>query len=111
VPPPDHLVDDEQQVSIGPLSLRVLATPGHTAAGVCYLLEEQGWLFCGDTLFQYSIGRTDLPGGSYDQLIESIAKKILPLPDSVVCFPGHGPQTTVGAERVGNPFLAGGRYA
>ena len=110
-PEPDYLVVDEQELVIGPVCLRVLSTPGHTAAGVCYLDEKQGWLFCGDTLFQGSIGRTDLPGGSFETLIDSIRKKIMRLPDSVVCFPGHGPQTTVGAERNNNPFLTGGYFA
>lgn len=110
-PEPDALVTDEQIVKFGSLSLRVLLTPGHTAAGVCYLGELTGDLFCGDTLFAGSIGRTDLPGGSLQQLIASIQSKILSLPDAVVCYPGHGPETTVGAERITNPFLVGGAFA
>ena len=110
-PQPDYLVVDEQELVIGKLCFRVLATPGHTAAGVCYLDERNGLLFCGDTLFQGSIGRTDLPGGSYKVLLESIDRKILTLPDSVICYPGHGPHTTVGAERSSNPFLVGGHFA
>jgi len=110
-PEPDHLFEDNQTVTLGTLCFTVLTTPGHSPAGVCYLDESEGILFCGDTLFAGSIGRTDLPGGSYRQLLESIQKKILTLPDSVICCPGHGPQTTVGAERVGNPFLTGGSFA
>jgi hydroxyacylglutathione hydrolase len=110
-PKPDHIVEDEQLISVGGIELLVLSTPGHTAAGVCYLEEGGGRLFCGDTLFAGSIGRTDLSGGDYEQLIRSIHKKILTLPDSVLVFPGHGPQTTVGTERGTNPFLIGGRYA
>jgi glyoxylase-like metal-dependent hydrolase (beta-lactamase superfamily II) len=110
-PDPDRLLVDEERVDIGSLSFRVLATPGHSPAGVCYLVEEQGILFCGDSLFAGSIGRTDLPGCSHGLLIESIQKKILSLPDQVVCYPGHGPQTTVGAERTSNPFLVGGYFA
>ncbi|MFQ5498334.1 MAG: MBL fold metallo-hydrolase [Candidatus Zixiibacteriota bacterium] len=110
-PPPDELLDDEDVITCGSIRLAVLSTPGHTAAGVCYLDESAGWLFCGDTLFCGSIGRTDFPGGSYDTLISSIESKILKLPDSIVCFPGHGPRTTVGAERIGNPFLQGGQFA
>lgn len=106
-PRPDFLVDDEKMYRFGPIELRVLSTPGHTAAGVCYLDESEGVLFCGDTLFQGSIGRTDLAGGSFDKLIESIQKKLLTLPDNIICFPGHGPATTIGAERAGNPFLTG----
>ena len=107
-PPADFLVTDEQLLTFGTIALRVLATPGHTLGGVCYLDERQGALFCGDTLFYGSVGRTDLPGGSYDQLLESIRAKILTLPDEIVCLPGHGPKTTIGAERNNNPFLKGG---
>jgi hydroxyacylglutathione hydrolase len=107
-PPADFLVTDEQLLAFGTIALRVLATPGHSPGGVCYLDEREGVLFCGDTLFHGSVGRTDLPGGSYDQLLESIRTKILTLPDEVVCLPGHGPKTTVGAERNNNPFLKGG---
>jgi len=110
-PTPDCVVEDEELISVGGIELRVLATPGHTAAGVCYLEESAGRLFCGDTLFAGSIGRTDLTGGDYVRLISSIQKKILTLPDNVLVFPGHGPQTTVGTERGSNPFLIGGRYA
>ncbi len=106
-PKPDFLVEDENLCSFDSMDLRVLSTPGHTLAGVCYLDEKEGVLFCGDTLFQGSIGRTDLPGGSFDKLINSIQKKILTLPDDIVCLSGHGSATTVGAERTGNPFLIG----
>ena len=109
-PKPDHTVVDEDLITVGPISLRVLATPGHTPAGVCYLDEEQGVVFCGDTLFAGSIGRTDLPGGNPEQLLKSIHNKLMTLPDSVVCLPGHGPATTVGSERTSNPFLTGGEF-
>jgi len=109
-PPPDELLDDEQELRAGKLRFRVLATPGHSPGGVCYLDEREGILFCGDTLFQGSIGRTDLPGGSTELLLDSIREKILRLPNGIVCLPGHGPQTTVGAERNGNPFLTGGYF-
>lgn len=109
-PEPDCSLVDEQVISVGGLNFRVLATPGHTPAGVCYLVEEEGLLFCGDTLFAGSVGRTDFPGSSHVQLLESIHTKILCLPDSVVCLPGHGPGTTVGAEKSSNPFLTGGEY-
>ncbi|MDH4156433.1 MAG: MBL fold metallo-hydrolase [candidate division Zixibacteria bacterium] len=108
-PVPDHLVVDEELIEPAGITLRVLMTPGHSPAGVCYLDETQGLLFCGDTLFYGSVGRTDLPGGSFRRLLESIEEKILKLPDAIVCYPGHGPRTTVGAERNDNPFLTG-RY-
>ena len=107
---PERLLVDEELVKLGALELRVLATPGHSPAGICYLDERNGWLYCGDTLFAQSIGRTDLYGASHETLIQSIQKKILRLPDKVVCFPGHGPATTVGAERNSNPFLVGGYF-
>ena len=103
--PADRLVVDDDLLLYGSISLRVLATPGHTSGGVSYLDEENGFLICGDTLFQGSIGRTDFPGSSMAQLMQSIQKKILALPDSIVCYPGHGPRTTVGVERRSNPFL------
>ena len=109
-PPADRLLADEDLVVFGAVSLRVLATPGHSPAGVCYLDESNGWLFCGDTLFKQSIGRTDLYGASLEKLMNSIRTRILTLPDGVICYPGHGPETTVGAERVNNPFLTGGYF-
>ncbi|UCC45493.1 MAG: MBL fold metallo-hydrolase [Candidatus Zixiibacteriota bacterium] len=110
-PQPDRCLADEEVITFGTVSLRVLATPGHSIGSVCYLDETAGNLFCGDALFAGSIGRTDLPGGSLEQLLKSIRAKILGLPDSVVCYPGHGPSTTVGTERVSNPFLVGGAFA
>jgi len=110
-PVPDHLVADEQVLMVAGIRLAVLSTPGHTAAGVCYFEEKAGRLFSGDTLFAGSIGRTDLGGGDFNRLIRSIREKILVLPDNVVVYPGHGPRTTVGAERTSNPFLIGGEFA
>lgn len=106
-PPADVLLDDEQPIELGTVCLRVLKTPGHSPGGVCYLDETEGIIFCGDTLFYGSIGRTDFPGCSHRTLIDSINEKIMKLPDSIVCYPGHGPKTTVGAERINNPFLRG----
>ncbi|UCE23196.1 MAG: MBL fold metallo-hydrolase [Candidatus Zixiibacteriota bacterium] len=106
-PPADFLLTDEQVVDIGSVSLRVLKTPGHSPGGVCYLDESKGILFCGDTIFYGSIGRTDFPGCSHQALIKSINDKIMKLPDDVICYPGHGPETSVGNERMNNPFLRG----
>lgn len=110
ITPPDYLLEDEQLLDIRGLLLKVLSTPGHTPGGVCFLDEKEGLLFTGDTLFYGSIGRTDLVGGSYETLIASIHNKILTLPDEIVCYPGHGPQTTVGGERINNPFLKGNYF-
>lgn len=108
-PPADHIVDDSDVLKIGSLEFTVIAVPGHSPGGVCYLTEDK--LFCGDALFAGSIGRTDLPGGDYELLIDSINKGILTLPDNIACYPGHGPATTVGEERKSNPFLTGSRFA
>lgn len=103
-PPPDRLLKDGDSLDIGDLHLKVLHTPGHTSGGIC--LEGEGVVFSGDTLFNFGIGRTDLPGGSYRQLIESIHTKLMVLPDDTIVYPGHGPETTIGAERTGNSFLS-----
>ncbi len=103
--PPDRLIKDGDSLDIGDLHFAVLHTPGHSLGGIC--LVEQGVVFTGDTLFNQGIGRTDLPGGDYDQLMNSIHTKLMTLPDSTVVYPGHGPQSTIGAERQGNPFLGG----
>lgn len=108
---PEFLLEDESPLKIGSLGFRVLATPGHSPGGVCFLHESEGVLFCGDTLFAQSIGRTDLPGGSMPVLMKSIEEKIMSLPDNIVCYPGHGPATTVGAERTSNPFITGSHFA
>ena len=107
----DHVMNDELVIKLGSVLLRVLATPGHTRGGVCFLDEKENLLFTGDTLFWGSIGRTDLPGGSLPILLDSIKTRILSLPDAIRCYPGHGPETTVGAERSSNPFLIGGFHA
>lgn len=106
-PEPDFLLDDEQPFRIGSIEMRALATPGHSPGGICLLVETEGLLFCGDCLFAGSIGRTDLPGCSTARLMQSIEEKILRLPDNIICLPGHGPRTTVGAEKINNPFLQG----
>ena len=100
-----HDLADGDTVTFGESRLKVLATPGHTPGGVCFLSEEAQTLFTGDTLFAGSIGRTDHIGGDYDQLIESIHTKILPLDGDIAVLPGHGPASSVGYERATNPFL------
>ena len=100
---PEHLLKDGGEIKIGESRLKVLHTPGHTPGSIC--LYGEGVLFSGDTLFNYGIGRSDLPGGNGQQLLESINNKLLSLPDETKVYPGHGPETTIGAERRGNPFL------
>jgi len=101
----DRLLKDGDSLDIGDLHFVVLHTPGHTPGGICLL--GQGVVFTGDTLFNCSIGRTDLPGGSYDQIMNSLHTKLMVLPDETVVYPGHGPETTIVAERGSNPFLGG----
>ncbi|MBU3699769.1 MAG: MBL fold metallo-hydrolase [Candidatus Kapabacteria bacterium] len=86
------------------LRLKVLHTPGHTEGGICFVDEANERVFVGDTLFHQSVGRTDLPGGDMETLIESIRRELFVLPDSYVAWPGHGPKTTIGLERTSNPF-------
>ncbi len=107
-PPADHILKDGDVISFGSLEFSIFSTPGHSPGGICYFCKNS--LFCGDTLFNGSIGRTDLPGGDYRRLIDSIDKNILSLPDDIICYPGHGPKTTVGNEKKHNPFLAGERF-
>jgi glyoxylase-like metal-dependent hydrolase (beta-lactamase superfamily II) len=99
----DVIVKDNDEFEAAGISFKVLATPGHTPGGVCYVAEDA--VFCGDTIFAESIGRTDLPGGNYGTLLKSIKEKILPLNDDMMLLPGHGPSTSVEWERKRNPFL------
>ncbi|MDR2029969.1 MAG: MBL fold metallo-hydrolase [Puniceicoccales bacterium] len=84
---------------------RVLAVAGHTPGGIAYHLPSMGWLFSGDTLFRGTVGRSDLPGGNGELLLRHIKERILPLGDEIAVFPGHGGSTTIGQERLANPFL------
>ena len=101
----DVYVNDGEEITLGAISCRVIATPGHTEGGCCYYLEKEKVLFSGDTLFCQSVGRTDFPGGSMSGLVRSIKEKLLTLPDDVTVYPGHMDITTIGRERNGNPFL------
>jgi glyoxylase-like metal-dependent hydrolase (beta-lactamase superfamily II) len=102
-PPPARLLEDGDAIGLGRIRFQVLHIPGHTPG--CIGLLVDGTLFSGDTLFAGSVGRTDLPGGSDRLIIESIARKLMVLPDDTSVRPGHGPRTTIGAERQNNPFL------
>ena len=88
-------------------NLQLLETPGHTPGSVCFWFKDYNTLFTGDTLFAGSIGRTDHVGGDYEQLIDSIVRKILPLDGGITILPGHGPSSSIGYERATNPFLQG----
>lgn len=96
---------DGQVISAAGLKFKVISTPGHSPGCVCYLEEEQKVIFTGDTLFAGAIGRSDLFGGDYDAEIRSIMEKLMYLDGDIAVYPGHGPSSTIGDERVGNPFL------
>jgi glyoxylase-like metal-dependent hydrolase (beta-lactamase superfamily II) len=93
-----------QSLTVAGMTLDVRHTPGHTPGHCCFLIETEGWLFSGDQLFAGSIGRTDLPGGSYDDLVRSMRDEVMSLADDVRVLPGHGAETTIGRERRTNPF-------
>lgn len=108
-PPADIKVQQGDTLTIGTVSLEVLHTPGHTPGGIC--LYGEGNLFAGDTLFAGGVGRTDFPGGDSRQLLTSIKERLLSLPPETVVWPGHGyggSKSTIGEEKVSNPFLTGG---
>lgn len=105
-PPIDYYLHTNQQLSIGDLQVRVRHTPGHSPGSVSLVIDDH--VFCGDVIFDGSIGRTDLPRASHDQLLETIRREILSLDDATVLHPGHGPETTVGQQRRSNPFLQPG---
>ncbi|MEP7272440.1 MAG: MBL fold metallo-hydrolase [Acidobacteriota bacterium] len=102
----DGHLDDGDEIGAGDIKLRVVHTPGHTPGSICFHSPDgDAHLFAGDTLFMGSIGRTDLWGGSIDQIMESLRDKLVTLPDETVVIPGHGPATTIGREKRFNPFL------
>ncbi len=105
-----EVLADAAELDLAGLHLRVDHTPGHTRGSVMFRSEAEGerpFVLAGDTLFQDGIGRTDLPGGSYEEMMTSLRDKLLTLPDETTVLPGHGPATTVGRERSANPFLTG----
>ncbi len=97
------LIQENDIITCGDISFKVIETPGHTPGGVCFY--GHGIVLAGDTLFQGSVGRTDFPQGSMQQLITGIKEKLFVLPDETVVYPGHGPETTIGEEKRGNPFI------
>lgn len=110
MPPPgavqvDGSLNDGQKLQIGNINSQVIQTPGHTEGSICLLFSSEKKLIAGDTLFAGSIGRTDLPGGSFDKIMHSLHTQLMALPDEIEVVPGHGPLTTIGQERETNPFL------
>ena len=101
----DILVSDGDELKVGDVTLKFIHTPGHTEGGMCIYVKEVKALFSGDTLFRQSIGRTDFPGGSYKEIMDSIRKKLFLLPDDTNVFPGHMGMTSIGFEKENNPFV------
>ncbi len=101
----DQTIGQSDTVKAGSHTANVIFTPGHTEGSICLYFPAEKTLIAGDTLFAGSIGRTDLPGGSFEKIIDSLNDKLLALPDDTLVIPGHGPQTTIGEERENNPFL------
>ena len=110
VPTVDHHIGEGEMVEVGDLRLRPLYTPGHAPGHLAFYIEEEGLVLSGDALFAGSVGRVDLPGGSMEVLMRSIEERLMTLPDETRVYPGHGPQTQIGNERVSNPFLQGGMF-
>jgi hydroxyacylglutathione hydrolase len=104
-PEPNLELHDGDELQIGTLRLHVLHTPGHSPGHVCFYEREAGVLFDGDVLFNQGVGRYDLPGGDWDQLLDSIRRVLFALPDTTIVYPGHGPATTIGDEKRLNPWL------
>lgn len=108
VPAVDRHIEAEELLEIGDLELRSLYTPGHAPGHLAFYVESEELLLSGDALFAGSVGRTDLFGGDMELLMRSINERLMTLPDETRVYPGHGPRTTIGAERAHNPFLRGG---
>jgi hydroxyacylglutathione hydrolase len=106
-PEADGYIEDEEVVEVGSVRLKALYTPGHAPGHLAFYAEE-GLVLAGDALFAGSVGRVDLPGGSMEVLMQSIEERLMTLPEETVVHPGHGPETTIGHEKVSNPFLTGG---
>ncbi len=104
-PAPGRFIKESEELELSGQKLKVLFTPGHSPASISFYNEADGWVISGDVLFYESIGRTDLPGGNYNTLISSIRNQLFVLPDDTVVYPGHGPKTTIGYEKMFNPFL------
>ena len=104
-PPVGHLLTDGEDITFGHHTLKVIHTPGHSKGGVVFYCEAEKTLFTGDTLFRMSVGRTDLPGGSWAELMDSLEEKIATLPKDTVAYPGHGPKTLLSEEFAMNPYF------
>ncbi len=104
-PAPDYYLKENELVTLGSDTLQIFLCPGHSPGSVCFYHKEQQFVISGDVLFQQNIGRSDLPGGDYDTLVNSIHTQLFTLPDEVTVYSGHGPKTSIGFEKMNNPFV------
>lgn len=105
IPDARGYLEDGEEVKFGNSSIKVLYTPGHAEGSICLYDKERGFIITGDVLFKDTIGRTDLPGSNFDTLMDNIKNKLFSLPDDTVVYPGHGPETSIGYEKMNNPFI------
>jgi len=101
----DELINSRTKLHLGDEPIEIIETPGHSPGGICLYAPESHFVLTGDTLFQGSIGRTDLPGGNHNMLLQSVSEKLFALDDDTTVYPGHGPETTIGNEKRSNPFF------
>lgn len=106
-PIPEKFLKDQETITFGSTTIETILAPGHSPGHLCYYIKEQDILIGGDVLFRNSIGRTDLPGGDHQTLLDNIKSRIYSLPDQTIVFPGHGPETSIGYEKQTNPFVRG----
>jgi len=104
-PAPAGYLKPGGEVAVGTLTFELREAPGHSAGSICFINHKDGYVISGDVLFEGSIGRTDLPGGNYDTLIQSVKSQLFTLPNEMLVYPGHGPATTIGREKQNNPFF------
>lgn len=105
-PVPDEIITEAKTITLGSIEIKFISTPGHTPDGYCLYLEKEKICFTGDVLFNESIGRTDLWGGNFSDIMKSIKNKLLTLPEEVAIYPGHGENSTIGYEKNNNPFVS-----
>ncbi len=105
LPEPGRFIEAGEEITFGNTTIKALLTPGHSPASLSFYCADSGWVIAGDVLFYGSIGRTDLPGGNYDTLIDSVRSQLFTLPDETQVWPGHGPKTSIGFEKQNNPFF------
>jgi len=108
---PTALLNDKDIIKLAGTEINIIHTPGHTGGGICYLFKESKILFSGDTLFEGTVGRADLPTGNLNTLLDSVNRKLMTLPNDITVFPGHGESTTIGHERNTNPYVSQDGYS